>query len=250
MQSNLEIKIFGSLQESSEFAAALLAIAAREAVRSRGRFHLVLSGGETPTLLFRLLTQKSYRTKIPWSSTHIFWGDERNVPPDDNGSNYGQAKKIMLDELEIPDENIHRIKGELKSIEAVADYKRELNKMATGNYRWPIFDLILLGLGEDGHTASLFPGRTLPEDASVPVQGITADYGGRPANRITLTPPVFNSAREILFLVAGKSKAMAVSSTLEGPEDLSRYPAQGIQPVRGKIWWLLDDDAASLLTTL
>lgn len=250
MHSNLELKIFRSLQELSEFAATLIATAAQQAIRNRGYFHFVLSGGETPNLLFSLLAQKSYRTRIPWPATHIYWGDERSVPPEEDGSNYGQVKNILLDKLRIPDNNIHRIKGELKPLDAVADYKRELKKMATGRDSWPIFDLILLGLGEDGHTASLFPGQTFPKSAGEPVQAVTADYGGRPAGRITLTPPVFNSAREILFLVAGKSKAKAVSSTLDGPEDRSNYPAQSIQLDQGKIWWLLDVDAASLLKNL
>jgi 6-phosphogluconolactonase len=216
-------------------------------VRARGRASFVLAGGKTPLDLYRQLADPWH--DVPWESVHVFWGDERLVPPDDPGSNYGAARETLLSRVPIPVENIHRIKGELPAAAAVADYTEQLRAWAAvydpdAPYPWPRFDLVLLGLGEDGHTASLFPGS--PVGADAPVMAVTADYQGRPAGRVTLTPPVFNDARRVFFLVSGEGKADAVYNTFN-TDDPVRFPAQRIRPDAGEVLWLLDRRAAARL---
>lgn len=219
-----------------------------EAIHSRSVASLVLSGGSTPLALYRRLAAAPDR--LDWSRVHLFWGDERLVPPDDAGSNYGQAEQTLIRHLPVPASNVHRVMGELPAAVAVAAYTAELHDFATAHdpgasNPWPRFDVVLLGLGEDGHTASLFPGS--PVDVVAPVIAVTADYGGRPAQRVTLTPPVFNDARQVIFLAGGHGKARAVEQTLQGPHDPHRLPAQRIRPRRGTVHWYLDEAAAAHL---
>jgi 6-phosphogluconolactonase len=204
---------------------------------------------------------------------HFFWGDERCVPPDDLQSNYRQAYETLLSHVLVPKENIHRAKGELAPPSAAEDYARQLREFAAPGLDYPRFDLVLLGLGADGHTASLFPGSLFPDSLSPqvrdpaqspegepvedlpsggsheggPVLAVTAEFQGRPVNRVTLTPPVFNAARNVLFLVTGQEKAMALAGTRAGRSDPLIYPAQRIEPAEGKVWWLVDEPAARML---
>jgi 6-phosphogluconolactonase len=173
---------------------------------------------------------------------HFFWCDERCVPPDDPESNFGQARQALFRPLNLPIENLHRIAGELEPEQAALVYTETLRQFKAPGLSWPVFDLVLLGLGADGHTASLFPGTSLPEQP--PVLAVTADYQGRPARRVTLTPVVFNTARQVLFLVSGADKADAVGRTLLGPANLLHYPAQRVQPIQGTLQWLVDAAAA------
>jgi 6-phosphogluconolactonase len=216
-------------------------------VRARGRASFVLAGGETPLDLYQQMADPL--NDAPWENVHVFWGDERLVPPDDHGSNYRAAWEAMLSEVPIPAENIHRIKGELSAAAAVADYTAQLRDWAAHDpgapHPWPRFDMVLLGLGEDGHTASLFPGS--PVEADAPVIAVTADYAGRPAGRVTLTPLALNDAHQIVFIVSGSNKADAVYNTFY-KNDPVRYPAQRIRCVDDmEPMWFLDKGAAQRL---
>ena len=175
----------------------------------------------------------------------MFWGDERSVPIDDPGSSYGQARAVLLSHVTIPDSNIHRIRGELGPVEASKDYSITLKGFASPPLEWPRFDLVYLGMGEDGHTASLFPGS--PVDLAEPTMPVTAHYQDRPANRVTLTPAVFNSARMIVFMANGEKKADTLAEVLTGGYNPAQYPAQRINPKDGRLIWLVDEGAAGKL---
>jgi 6-phosphogluconolactonase len=237
--------IYKDMGSMSQAAAEMFAEIANRAVEEEKQMLVALSGGSTPNQLFQLLSQPPFAQSIPWNRIHFFWCDERLVPPDHPGSNFGQAFKLLFSQVGIPGENLHRIPGELVSTQAVDEYKRVLGSFGVGKDRWPRLDLVFLGLGADGHTASLFPGVITPEETGSPVLAVTADYQGRPAERITLTPLVFNRARRVIFMVSGKDKAHAVHMTLNRPPDPDLWPAQRIQPVKGKVFWMIDDDAAS-----
>ena len=215
----------------------------REASGSRGRFSVVLSGGSTPGHLYRLLAGEPYRGQVPWGEVHLFWGDERCVPPGDPGSNYLLASETLISHVPIPSGNVHRVRGELEPERAARAYERALQDFFCGPHTR--FDLVLLGLGEDGHTASLFPGSPVLAETERLVAVASAVYQDRPAQRVTLTLPAINSARQILFLVTGRAKAAVVQSIVEGSGE--RLPAQRIQPAAGGLTWLLDAEAARLI---
>jgi len=242
---NADIHIFKDNDALSHTAAEIFVATAQQAVQARERFLVALSGGSTPSGLYQLLTSEPFRDQVDWKKTFVFWGDERCVPPDNEGSNYFQANEILLEQVPIPRENILRVKGELVPYEASTAYARTLKEFADPEFDWPRFDLVLLGMGEDGHTASLFPGSQV--DFNSPTLAVTADYQGRPANRVTLTPAVFNSARKIIFLVTGPKKATILSYVLGSESTVEQYPVQRIQPTEGQIIWLVDETAASKL---
>jgi 6-phosphogluconolactonase len=241
----MKLHIFKEYDELSLAAADFFTRAASDAIETRGRFLVALSGGSTPSGLYRLLASEPYRDQVDWGNTFVFWGDERCVPPDDEGSNYFQANEIFLSQVPIPRENIQRIKGELVPYEASKAYAQTLKEYAYSEFDWPRFDLVLLGMGEDGHTASLFPNSQM--DFTSPTLAVTAEYQGRPANRVTLTPAVFNSARKILFLVTGPKKATILSYVLGSESTPEQYPVQHIQPTAGQVTWLIDETAGSKL---
>jgi 6-phosphogluconolactonase len=232
-------------QSVARAAAEYVAALSREPVMVRGRFSLALSGGSTPLPVYRLLASPPYALAVPWDRVHLYWCDERCVPPEDPDSNYGQVRQALIAPLELPNARVHRIRGELTPEAAAADYIGQMSLHSQDTVRWPIFDLAILGLGSDGHTASLFPGQVVPEQ--VPAAAVTADYGGRPANRVTLTPRTLNTSRQILFLALGAEKAEAIAATLEGPPDPDRWPAQRIRPEHGTITWMIDRPAAAKL---
>ena len=241
----MELRIFKEYDTLSTTAAEIFIRASIDAIEVRGRFLVALSGGSTPTGLYRTLASEAYRNQVNWQKTFVFWGDERCVPPDDEGSNYYQADEAMLSHIPIPHENILRVKGELIPYEAANAYAQTLKEFADPELEWPRFDLVLLGMGEDGHTASLFPGSQL--EVASPTLAVTADYQGRPAARVTLTPSIFNSARRIVFLVTGKSKALTLSQVISGNSTPEQLPAQRIHPTDGQVTWLVDEAAASEL---
>jgi 6-phosphogluconolactonase len=214
-----------------------------EAAGSRGRFSVALSGGSTPGALYRLLAEEPYRGRIPWEDVHLFWGDERCVPPDDPGSNYRLVNEALIAHIPIPPENVHRLQGELEPGAAARAYDRDLQDFFCGPR--PRFDLVLLGLGSDGHTASLFPGSEALKETERLAVAVQAHYHDRPTQRVTLTLPAINSARQVLFLVTGKTKAEIVQAVLEGPA--GRFPAQQAQPAAGQLSWLLDAEAGGQL---
>ena len=239
-----DIRIFKRLEDLSRSAAAKFVKQTEKAIQERGRFLAALNGGSTPEGTFQTLATE-YRDKVDWHKVHLFWGDERCVPANDPESSYGQARDLLLRHVPIPGSNVHRVEGELSPAEAAKDYAMVLQKFGSPPLEWPRFDLVLLGMGEDGHTASLFPGS--PVDVSVPVMAVTARYQDRPARRVTLTPPVFNSARKVVFMASGEQKAATLAEVLSGRYNPERYPAQRIDPKDGKLIWLLDEEAASRL---
>jgi 6-phosphogluconolactonase len=238
-----QLLVYNSLEVLSLAAAGHFTALAVEAEARRGRFLVALSGGTTPKQLYHCLARPPFRDLIPWSAMHVFWGDERCVQPAHPESNFRQAQESLLAYVPVPDENIHRVKGDWHPETAAAEYRAELQVYAEEGRRWPCFDLVLLGMGADGHTASLFPGPG-PEP-HLPVIPVTADYAGRPANRISLTPLVFNDARNVIFLASGEGKARALAAVLRGPYAPEQWPAQRIQPWSGRVTWYADRAAAA-----
>ncbi len=218
---------------------------AQEAVAERGRFLLCLSGGNTPRPLYKQLALPPWREQMPWRACHILWGDERLVPPDDRESNYRLAQVALLAQVPIPAGNIYRMRGELEPEAAVADYTQQLAALTEPGQPWPRLDLALMGIGSDGHTASLFPGSSEP--SGVAVIATVANDPKRPAQRITLTSAMLNSSREVIFLVRGEEKAEPLATILQGDQDPLRWPAQRIRPESGRLVWYVDQPAASRL---
>ena len=238
-----DLHIFDDLDALSAAAAGVFAESCAKAVAARGRALVALSGGSTPAPLYALLARPPYREQIDWPHVHVFWGDERLVPPGDPQSNYRQAHDALLARVRISEKNIHRVPTELPAAEAALSYALTLKEFASPPLDWPRFDLALLGMGDDGHTASLFPGS--PVDNAAPVAAVTADYQGRPAQRVTMTPPVFNAARRVLFLVSGESKSQTLAHVLYGSYQPDLLPAQRIRPTDGELIWLVDRPAAA-----
>jgi 6-phosphogluconolactonase len=244
------VRIFETSEDLAHAAAEECVRQALEAVEAGGSFSISLAGGSTPKRLYTLLAseQKSYfRKRFPWKETHFFWGDERQVPPGHADSNYRMAFESMLSKVPVPPSQLHRIEGEnTDASKAAADYEHDLlQHFRLNRGTWPQFDLALLGLGPDGHTASLFPDTdVLDETAHLAAAVWVAKFQ---TSRITLTAPLLNHAANILFLVSGKDKAEALRAVLHGEFQPRRYPAQLIRPVQGNLQWLADRDAASLL---
>ncbi len=235
--------------------AALARAAAEEvtrrmiaAVRANGRATLALSGGSTPKVLYALLADEpSFRERFPWAETHFFFGDERHVPPDDKDSNYRMAKEAMFDKLSgtLPPENIHRVPAESPdAYEAATNYSLEVLRVF--GETTACFDLTLLGMGPEGHTASLFPGTTGLRE-TVPVAAAYIEKLA--AYRITFSPSLLKNSAAILFLVAGKDKADTLATVLEGPSEPDKYPIQGITADDGETLWLLDQAATAKLSS-
>jgi len=238
-----EIIICRDVDELNRKAAEQFVALAGAANARRGRFAVALSGGSTPTALYALLVSAEYRNRLDWSRVHLFWGDERCVPPDHPESNFRMVQESLLSKVEIPRENIHRMAGEKDPQAAAADYENELRRFFSPPQDGvPRFDLIYLGLGEDGHTASLFPGTAaLSENQN----WVTIAYVGRlQAHRLTLTLPVINAAAQITFLVSGKSKRAIVKQLLGADVDSSILPAAKVSPTDGRLTWLITQDAA------
>lgn len=229
------------LDAISHEAAAVFTAASRDCIALKGSFAIALSGGSTPRIFYTLLGSDRYIEKIDWSCVHIFWADERCVSKEHKDSNFRVAFEVFLSRVPLPVGNIHRIKGEKEPEDAAMEYEDEIRGFL-GEMALPVFDLIILGVGEDGHTASLFPdSRALKETTRLAVS-VSTDEG----NRVTLTLPVLNNANQILFLAAGSSKAEVLYEILEG-ENRKAYPAGLVKPVRGKITWLIDRRAAGRL---
>ncbi|MFK7800222.1 MAG: 6-phosphogluconolactonase [Anaerolineae bacterium] len=213
------------------------------AIDARGEAHLVLSGGGTPRPVYE---QLALADGIDWPKVHVWFADERNVPPDHLGSNYLMAYEALLSKVELVQENVHRMKGELASENSAADYSVTLKEVSPSWGLWPRFDVCILGMGGDGHTASLFPGQMSDDEFNRPAIGVTADYEGRPAERTTLTPLAINGARTIIFLVTGANKAEALERRF-GEFEPNENPTQRILPIDGEVDWYIDEAAAALL---
>ncbi|HWQ69019.1 MAG TPA: 6-phosphogluconolactonase [Patescibacteria group bacterium] len=221
---------------------------AEEAVARCGRFTVALAGGSTPKRLYSLLAAEPYCTRLSWREIHLFWGDERAVPAEHPDSNFGMARATLLSRVPIPLDRIHRMQAERADLDAAAnEYEAEIARTfaAQSPGEPPAFDLVLLGLGTDGHTASLFPyTRALRETRRWVAPNYIPELK---AHRLTLTASILNRAILILFLVSGVEKAAALQAVLEGPLDPERLPAQLIRPVAGRLVWLVDQAAASRL---
>lgn len=236
-----EIVVYPDSNSLASAAAGRFMAYSREAIAARSIFTVALSGGSTPLPFFKMLAGPAYAGQISWEQTHIFWADERCVPPNDPESNYLLAREALLDRVPVPAGNIHRIWGELAPEKAVVKYRAELDEVLGERD----FDLILLGMGSDGHTASLFPGSPLLKETGRRVMTATAVYEDRPAQRVTLTLKAINEARHVVFLVTGEPKAATVKAVLEGLQ--GALPAQLVRPQGGMLTWMLDSAAASLL---
>jgi 6-phosphogluconolactonase len=209
-------------------------------------FTIALSGGSTPRALYSLLASNAYSSRINWNNVQFFWSDERCLPPDDPESNYYLARTTLFDHAPIPASNIHRVKSELPPPEAAAEYERQLRNYFSED-NWPRFDLVLLGMGDDGHTASLFPHTAALSEEKRWVVGNQVQTA-KPPWRITFTRPLINAAHNVAFLVAGAGKADRLKQVLQGPLDPESLPSQSIKPSQGELYWFLDEAAASQLT--
>jgi 6-phosphogluconolactonase len=237
----VNVEVYENPEGLAGAAADEFAARAVEVIEERGRFTVVLAGGSTPKATYDILA-RDYAGRIDWSKVHVFFGDERSVPPDDDDSNYKMAREALLDH--VPIGSVHRMQGELPPDDAAAAYEEELRGFF-GPDELPKFDLILLGIGGDGHTASLFPETSALEvhDRLVVANPVLK----LETTRITLTVPVLNAAHAVYFLVAGEGKADALAHILGGDADPRAYPASLIQPQEGPTW-MLDQQAASGLT--
>lgn len=238
----VEVKILPDSATLARTAAQEFHSLAEAAIGERGRFSVALSGGNTPRAVYSLLAEE--HRELPWDKIHIFFGDERHVPPEHPDSNFRMASESLLTKVPIPGKNIHRIRAESDANSAAQDYAAQLREFFhLVNNEWPRFDLVLLGLGDDGHTASLFPDTAALNESS---RTVAANWVEKLQSfRITLTFPVLNHAAEVVFLVSGESKAKIVDEVLR--PGAKKYPSQRVQPENGRLLWLVDQDAARLL---
>lgn len=243
------LRVFDSAEGVTDAAARLFVALGAEAVSARGRFMVALAGGSTPEAMYRrLAADAALRDAVPWPQVHVFWGDERHVPPTDVASNFRMADDALLRHVPIPKGYVHRIRAEGPDAESIArDYESMIRDVfVTPLGRWPVFDLILLGMGADGHTASLFPETPVLHDISNLVAAPFVDKLG--AFRVTLTPGVIRRARAVVVLVTGGGKSEALHEVLDGPRLPDRYPIQLLLDAEGAVTWLVDADAAASLT--
>jgi 6-phosphogluconolactonase len=231
-----QVAVFSTPAEVAQAVADECAKMARDCVRQTGRFTLALAGGNTPRQAYQ-----RFPVDLPWGEIHLFFGDERPVPPDDANSNYRMVKESLLSRVSIPAENVHRIRAELGPDVAARKYEEEIHHFLGDA---PMFDLVLLGMGGDGHTASLFPGSAALQQRS---HLVVANWVEKlQQSRITLTLPVLNYAARVMFVVVGADKASVVQEVLGG-ESNQHYPVQLVRPVSGWLRWMLDTEAARLL---
>ncbi len=231
----VETWVCGDGDDVADAAAQLVVDCAADAIAARGRFTLALSGGSTPRPLYQLLATDEWRDQIDWARVHLFWGDERAVAPDHADSNYRLAREALIDHVPIPDGQVHRIHGEVDPEAAAAAYEQTLRSVAGDG-----LDLVLLGLGRDGHTASLFPNRPAGREAT---RWVVADQDPTGRARITLTPPAINAARTVAFIVTGADKALVLQAVREGSPAPDLLPAQRIGPLHGRLVWIVDHAA-------
>lgn len=238
-----EVRRYSDANHLAHTAAELFVALAKPAIAEQGRFTVALSGGSTPKALYQLLAREPYANQIEWPHVHIFWGDERCVSPDHPDSNYRMAREAFLQYVPLLPENIHPMHGDIDPAQASAEYEQQL-RIFFGN-GLPAFNLVLLGMGDDGHTASLFPGTAAIHEQN---RWVIGHYVEKLESwRLTLTPPVINAAAQITFLVAGKSKAERLRDVLKGPYQPDVLPSQIVKPTEGRLVWLVDEEAASLL---
>ncbi|HEV3153481.1 MAG TPA: 6-phosphogluconolactonase [Candidatus Baltobacteraceae bacterium] len=239
-----DVAVLDGPQQVAEALADAFVSEARGAIEARGSFYASLSGGTTPKAAYGLLAQPPRRDTVDWNAVYIFFGDERCVPPDHPDSNYRMAKEAFLDSVGIPAGNVHRIRGEEEPSEAARRYAAEVAAALGGT---PHFDFIMLGMGPDGHTASLFPGTDPLTDDDMLVRAVYVEKFS--THRITFTPRVINNARRVVIAVEGLPKAPALYAVLRGPYDPTLHPIQIVAPPAGRLTWLVDKAAAAELPT-
>lgn len=245
MSSSTTVQVFETAENVARAAAVHFVELANDAVADHDLFHVALAGGNTPRRMYELLAGDQFRSDIDWTTVHLFFGDERFVPPNHPESNYRLASAALISQVDIPAPNVHRIEMEANATSSAARYENELRDFFL-DVEVPPFDLVLLGLGADGHTASLFPDTSA---LGVTDKWVVANWVEKLASyRITLTPSAINGAGQVTFLVAGSNKAAAVKAVLEGPLQPEKLPAQLIKPEAGILTWLLDSQAASMLS--
>ena len=239
------IEIFPTPEQLADGVARHIVQRARRAISASGRFTFALSGGSTPRSAYARLAKDDLASQIDWKKVHILWGDERCVPPDDSRSNYRMAREVLLDRVPIPAQQIHRIRGEDEPEKAAAEYEDVLRSLLGCHPERSeganSLDLILLGLGDDGHTASLFPGQAAVRETKRWVVAVPAPDGTM--WRVTLTPALLNQARQVTFVVSGAGKAQRLQQVLQGPFTPDILPAQAIRPVHGRLTWMVDQAA-------
>lgn len=242
---DVHVRVLRDMESLSRGAADRFLALSRESISAGGRLTVALSGGSTPQGLYSLLGSDPYQASVDWRRMYVFWADERAVPRDHPDSNFKLAFDTFLSRVPIPEANLLRIRGEDGPEKAAREYEEALRNFF-GQHRTPVFDLIILGIGEDGHTASLFPGSSaLAETARL----VLPVYPDRPkTSRVTLTLPVLNNASHILFLVSGRAKADIVAEVLGDGKAKARYPAGLVKPSHGSIEWFVDKDAAAKLS--
>lgn len=239
--ARFEVRVLPNASEAARVAAEEVVDAAGDAVSNRGVFRIALSGGRTPRALFQAMASRRFRGRVDWGRARVFFVDERCVPPTDERSNYRMAKEHLLGPLRVPPENVFRIRGEDEPRRAAREYERVL----AGEFpaRAPRFDFVLLGVGADGHTASLFPGSGAVAERTRAV--VAVSVATLSERRITLTLPVLNAARRVVFFAVGKEKRSAVSAVLQRKRGSPTLPASLVKPRRGSLIWILDEAAGA-----
>jgi 6-phosphogluconolactonase len=237
----MKLNIFNTPQDVLVNLATYFVTVAEQSIAKHGNFSVALSGGSSPKKLYELLASNDFKNKVDWENVYFFFGDERNVPQDDKDSNYLMAKTALFDPLQIDDSNIFAVDTSLSPAEAAAEYKKAIDLFF--DEQSLTFDLILLGLGDNSHTASLFPYTPVLHETTATVKEVFLE--DQQVYRITFTAPLINQAHNIAFLVYGEGKAIAVHHVLEDARDIENYPAQLIAPTHGKIRWYLDEPAAA-----
>lgn len=241
----MDIRVFKDAGELSRAVAGWISDYVLQVLEEQDRFTIALSGGSTPKKLHQLLAASPFKEEIPWQKMHFFWGDERDVPFSDERNNARMAFDTLFDFVPVVKKNIHVMNTETDPATAVAGYEQVLHNYFPDPTR--TFDLVLLGMGDDGHTLSLFPGYDIVHESGKWVDRFYLEE--QEMNRITLTAPVVNASSRIAFLVAGAGKAKALQQVIGGSFDPDTYPAQQINPVNGELYWFLDEAAAALLET-
>ena len=244
MATRSNISVFETPEQLALAAAERFVEYSNELPDMNERFSVALAGGNTPRRVYELLTTERFKNKVEWPQVYLFFGDERCVPPAHPDSNYAMAYEALISKVPIPAKNVYRIMGEGNANENALAYENQLRTFFAG-LTWPRFDLALLGMGEDGHTASLFPNSAALKEMSRWVVPNRNEQLGQ--DRITLTVPVFNQARRIMVLVTGKKKAQRLKEVLRPQPGSEQLPVQAIAPINGMLEWLVDADAASLL---
>jgi 6-phosphogluconolactonase len=242
-----DLAILPDLASAAQVAADRVASRCARAIEARGECAIALAGGDTPRALYARLATPPVKGRIAWGRLRVFWGDERGVAPEDPRSNFRMAQEALLSRVPVPADRIHRMPADRADLEAAAEAYAALLRehLPAAPDGWPRFDLVLLGLGEDAHTASLFPGSPVLGETRRAVVAYEVPHLGM--SRMTLTLPVLNHAGEVLFFVSGARKAQALWAVLEGPPDPDRVPPQGIRPADGRVVWVVDAAAASRL---